>query len=119
MALGAGPSPPLCATRTPSAPKAHTLSHTHTHTRAFARAAPTRPAADALAHTYFDSVRSQYATEDPLLPTGPGGLNCAFESADLVVKDYLRLILEEGASFRADKELEGRTGGGAAASGAH
>ena len=77
-------------------------------------------AADALAHPYFDSVRSQYPAEDPLLPTGPGGLNCAFESAELTVEDYLRLIEDEERSFRAEQLLHTRTGpaAGAAAVGA-
>ncbi len=62
-------------------------------------------------------MRSQYAAEDPLLPVGAGGLNCAFESADLVVKDYLRLICEEAASFNAENELHRRTSGAAAGGG--
>ena len=74
---------------------------------------------EALAHTYFDSVRSQYSNEEPLLPTGPDGLNCNFESLEMSVKDYLRLIEEEERSFRADSLLHARMGpaGGAAAGG--
>lgn len=31
---------------------------------------------DALAHPYFDSIRSQYEAEvDPVLPVGPGALS--------------------------------------------
>ena len=109
-AVGGAPlrdATPLFHTRIP-------FTHAHTHTTH-----TLLPAADALAHPYFDSVRSQYPAEDPLLPTGPDGLNCAFESAEMTVKDYLRLIEEEERSFRAEQLLHARTGpaGGAAAGG--
>jgi hypothetical protein len=53
-------------------------------------------------------VRSQYTTEDPVLPQGPGGFEFSFESASLSVGDFRRLIVEEAASFRASQQLERR-----------
>lgn len=99
---------------------------------------PSHPAAPqitvdaAMAHPYFDSVRSQYNDPDPVLPLGPGGFEFSFEYDEgLTVADYRRLIVEEAASFRAEKALarrlraeklaamggEGGSEGGAPASG--
>lgn len=59
---------------------------------------------DALAHPYFDSVRSQYADPDPVLPVGPGGFEFAFETDDtLDATAFKRLIVEEAISFRAER----------------
>lgn len=64
---------------------------------------------DAMAHPYFDSVRSQYTDPDPTLPLGPGGFEFSFEYDEaLVVGDYRRLIVDEAASFRAEKALARR-----------
>lgn len=69
----------------------------------------THSADGALAHPYFDSVRSQYTFEDPVLATGPGCFEFAFESAkELTVPDFRRLIVEEAASFRAERLLTRR-----------
>lgn len=35
---------------------------------------------EALAHSYFDSVRSQYTDPEPVLPLGPGGFHFEFEN---------------------------------------
>jgi len=59
----------------------------------------------ALTHPFFDSVRSQYTFEDPALATGPGGFEFSFESAGLTTNDFRRLIVEEAASFRAERAL--------------
>ena len=60
----------------------------------------------ALAHSYFDSVRAQYAEPDPVLPVGPGGLDFSFEGDDsLTAAHYKRLIVEETASLRSEKAL--------------
>lgn len=60
---------------------------------------------DALAHPYFDSVRSQYPDSDPELPLGPGGFDFSFESDDTLDENaFRRLIVEEVLSFRADVE---------------
>lgn len=67
-----------------------------------------RPAANALAHPFFDSVRNQYTFEDPALPTGAGGFEFSFESAQLTAADFRRLIVEEAASFRAERALARR-----------
>jgi hypothetical protein len=62
-----------------------------------------------MAHPYFDSVRSQYNDPDPVLPLGPGGFEFSFEYDEaLTVADYRRLIVEEAASFRAEKALARR-----------
>ena len=109
------------------------LTHTRVHARPMpplTHALPRRahsPADDALHHPFFDSVRGQYTAEDPLLPTGPGGLNFSFESkgaSSLTVAEYKRLIAEEAATFKAERLVErklraeggGGGGGGAAAS---
>lgn len=63
---------------------------------------------EALAHPYFDSVRGQYSTPDPVLPTGAGAFEFSFEGADLSNSDFRRLIVEEAASFRAEKALAKR-----------
>lgn len=64
---------------------------------------------DALAHPYFDSVRSQYQFEDPVLPTGTNGFDFTFEtSRSLSASDYRRLILEEASSFKNEKAMERR-----------
>ena len=65
----------------------------------------------ALAHPFFDSVKSQYTYEDPALATGPGGFEFSFETAHtLNVNDFRRLIVEEAASFRAERLLAKRLG---------
>lgn len=64
---------------------------------------------DAMAHPYFDSVRSQYTDPDPVLPNGPGGFEFTFEYDEgLSVGDFRRLVVEECASFRAEKALARR-----------
>ena len=84
---------------------------------------PPRCADDALHHPFFDSVRGQYTAEDPLLPTGPGGLNFSFESkgaSSLTVAEYKRLIAEEAATFKAERLVERKLraeGGGGSSSG--
>lgn len=63
----------------------------------------------AMAHAYFDSVRSQYTDPEPALPMGAGGFDFSFEKDDaLVAADYKRLIIEEAATFRAEKALARR-----------
>jgi len=60
----------------------------------------------ALLHPYFDSVRGQYAEQDPVIPQGPGGLDFSFEGdSSLTAAHYKRLIVEEAASLRAEKAL--------------
>jgi hypothetical protein len=68
---------------------------------------PSSPADAALAHPFFDSVRSQYAFEDPQLQTGPGAFDFSFENAgkELSVSDFRRLVLEESLSFKAERAL--------------
>lgn len=62
---------------------------------------------DAIHHPYFDSVRSQYPDSDPVLPVG--ALQFTFEGDDsLTVAHYKRLIVEEVATFRAEKALARR-----------
>ena len=78
------------------------------HTPPRATASTLRPAANALAHPFFDSVRNQYTFEDPALPTGAGGFEFSFESAQLTAADFRRLIVEEAASFRAERALARR-----------
>lgn len=66
---------------------------------------------EALAHPYFDSVRSQYTDPDPVLPVGPGGFEFSFEGDDtLDVPAFKRLLVEEAISFRAEKALAARAG---------
>jgi serine/threonine protein kinase len=62
----------------------------------------------AIGHAYFDSVRAQYSAPDPVLPVGPGAFEFSFEDAALTAGDYKRLIVEEAASFRAEKALARR-----------
>ena len=60
----------------------------------------------AMAHPYFDSVRSQYQDPVPVLPTGPSGFDFSFEYDDkLGVEDFKRLVCDEVASFRSEKAL--------------
>lgn len=64
---------------------------------------------DSLHHPYFDSVRTQYPETDPVLPVGAGGLDFAFEGDEsLTLNHFKRLIVEEVASFRAEKALARR-----------
>lgn len=59
---------------------------------------------DAMAHPYFDSVRSQYTEPDPIIPVGPGGFDFSFETDDTLGTDaFRRLIIEEALSYRAEK----------------
>jgi len=63
----------------------------------------------ALAHTFFDSVRSQYPNEEILLFTGPGGLNFSFDSkaaTPLTAQDFKKLIIEEGLSYKAELAVQ-------------
>ena len=60
----------------------------------------------ALLHPYFDSVRGQYAEQDPIIPQGTGGLDFSFEGdSSLTASHYKRLIVEEAVSLRAEKAL--------------
>jgi serine/threonine protein kinase len=64
---------------------------------------------DAIAHAYFDSVRSQYVDPDPVLAHGPGAFDFSFEyDQTLNEADFKRLIVDEVISFRAEKVLSRR-----------
>jgi hypothetical protein len=47
----------------------------------------------AMAHQYFDSVRSQYTDPEPALPMGAGGFDFAFETDDSLVAAGQSLLL--------------------------
>eukprot|EP01138_Halocafeteria_seosinensis_P000404 gb/GECG01000417.1/.p1 GENE.gb/GECG01000417.1/~~gb/GECG01000417.1/.p1 ORF type:complete len:385 (+),score=51.86 gb/GECG01000417.1/:1-1155(+) len=56
---------------------------------------------DALAHPYFDSVRSQYSLEEPELPPE---FEFSFEyKKELNVEDYRQLIIAEAKSFKQER----------------
>lgn len=56
---------------------------------------------DAIAHPYFDSVRSQYSLDEPELAAE---FEFSFEyKKELRVEDYRRLIIEEAKSFKQER----------------